>query len=113
MPLRVTFADDPAHRITSVATPTGERIYEHGQGVYAVIDVANNGHLVMYSKASKTVPTRQFKLTFDYRNCIIGPCYDVPFSDTLTTPQFIAGVREPEGPRVAGGLLGMEVINNP
>ncbi len=102
VPVKVTFADDPAHKIASDLGGT----YQHGQGVYAVIDVANNGHLVMYSKASKTVPARQFSLTFD--SCI-GTCDAVPFVTSLTMAQFIAGVRDPNGTRQPGGLLGMTV----
>ena len=77
--------------------------------MYAVIDVANNGNLLMYSKASKTVPARQFMLTFD--DCIIS-CGGTPtFSGMSTTvTQFIAGVRDPNGARLAGGSISARSI---
>ncbi len=100
--VRVTFADDPAHKIASdLGGP-----YQDGQGVYAAIDAGSTGNLVMYSKASKTVPVRQFRLTFD--DCI-GICNAVPFVSSLTNAQLIAGVRQPGGTPHPGGMLTMPV----
>jgi hypothetical protein len=82
-------------------------IYVNGSGVSATIDPASNGNLVIYSKASKTVPARKFWLAFD--DCI-GTCFDVPFVPQFTTvTQFIAGVRQPNGTPHPGGLLTMPV----
>ena len=103
VPVRFAFADDPTHKI---ASDLGG-LYQDGAGVRAYIDTASGGsHLVIYSKASKTVPARRFRLTFD--DCI-GTCYDVPFVSSLTTAQLIAGVRQPNGTLHPGGLLTMPV----
>lgn len=102
VPVRLTFADDPTHKIASDLLGP----YQNGPGVNATIDPGSNGNLVIYSKPSKTVPTRRFRLTFD--DCI-GTCDDVPFVSSLATAQLIAGVRQPDGTHHPGGLLTMPV----
>ena len=74
--------------------------------MYAAIEPGNDGHLVIYSKASKTVAARRFRLTFD--DCI-GICDEVPFVSSLTTASIIAGVRKPDGTPNPGGMLTMPV----
>ena len=102
VPVRVAFADGPTHKIASDLLGS----YQNGAGVNATIEPGSDGNLVIYSKPSKTVPTRRFRLTFD--DCI-GNCDDVPFVSDLTTAQLIAGVRQPDGTHQPGGLLTMPV----
>lgn len=100
VPVKFSFADDPTHKIASDLLGP----YQDGSVVSATIEPGSNGRLVIYWRASKTVPSRRFRLTFD--DCI-GTCYDVPFVSSLTTAQIIAGVRQPDG--TPGGLLTMPV----
>ena len=101
VPVKFLFADG-ADKIAS----DGGGLYQNGSGVYATIEPANNGNLVIYGKASKTVPARRFRLTFD--DCI-GTCDDVPFVSELTTASLIAGIRDPSGAFHPGGMLTMPV----
>lgn len=100
VPVSFYFADDDAHKIAS----DGLGIYENGRGVSAVIDPARNGELIIYSVKSGKIPQRRFTLTF---NDCIGTCFGVPPWTMPTGAQFIAGVRQPDGTRLTGGLLAM------
>lgn len=102
VPVRVTFDDNFAPKIAS----DGLGHYQHGQGVSAVIDPSRNGELIIYSVKSGKVAARRFTLTF---NDCIGTCDAVPFVSSLTTAQLIAGVRQPNGPHLPGGMLAMPV----
>lgn len=102
VPVRVTFANDPAHKIASDLLGP----YQNGSGVSATIDPSRNGELIFYSVKSGKVAARQFRLTFD--DCI-GSCDAVPFVSSLAAAQLIAGVRQPDGMRQPGGMLTMPV----
>lgn len=102
VPVRVTFADDPAHKIASDLLGP----YQNGAGVSATIDPSRNGELIFYGVKSGKIAARRFRLTFD--DCI-GTCYDVPFVSSLTGAQIIAGIRQPNGASQPGGMLTMPV----
>lgn len=107
VPVSFLFADAGTDKIAS----DGLGIYENGKGVSAVIDPSRNGELILYSVKSGKIPARRFMLTFDngpLGNCIAGPC-GVPPWTMPTGAQFIAGVRQPDGTRLTGGLLAMPV----
>ena len=98
VPVKFTFADGDGHKIGSdFGGP-----YQNGSVVSANIETGSHGRLVIYWRASKTVPSRRFRLTFD--DCI-GSCGIVPFVSELTTAQIIAVVRQPNG--TIGSLLAM------
>lgn len=100
VPVSFHFADDGTHNIAS----DGLGIYQNGKGVSAVIDPTRNGELIIYSVKSGKIPQRRFTLDFD--DCI-GTCFGVPPWTMPTGAQFIAGVRQPDGTRLTGGLLAM------
>jgi hypothetical protein len=102
VPVRVTFADGPAHKIASDLLGP----YQNGSGVSATIDPSRNGELIFYSVKTGKVAARRFTLTFD--DCI-GTCDAVPFVSSLATAQLIAGVRQPDGTPQPGGMLTMPV----